>query len=45
MRELGCDLAQGFLFAHPMPNDEMTRLLETGGAVEAVPGSEPSRAL
>lgn len=45
VRELGCDLAQGFLFAHPMPNDEMTRLLETGGAVEAVPGSEPSRAL
>lgn len=28
IRELGCDVMQGYLFAHPMPADEMTRLLE-----------------
>jgi diguanylate cyclase (GGDEF)-like protein/PAS domain S-box-containing protein len=28
VRELGCDVAQGFLFAQPVPGDEMTVMLE-----------------
>jgi diguanylate cyclase (GGDEF)-like protein/PAS domain S-box-containing protein len=31
VQELGCDMAQGFLFAKPMPTPEMTQLLEAGG--------------
>ena len=27
VRDLGCDRAQGFLFAHPVPADEMTQVL------------------
>jgi EAL domain-containing protein (putative c-di-GMP-specific phosphodiesterase class I) len=27
VRELGCDVAQGFLFAHPVPADEMSKVL------------------
>jgi diguanylate cyclase (GGDEF)-like protein/PAS domain S-box-containing protein len=27
VRELGCDLAQGFLFAQPMPGEEVSRML------------------
>jgi diguanylate cyclase (GGDEF)-like protein/PAS domain S-box-containing protein len=30
VRELGCDLVQGYLFAHPMPADEMSRVLAQG---------------
>ena len=31
LRTLGCDLAQGFLLAHPGPADEVDRLLAAGG--------------
>jgi diguanylate cyclase (GGDEF)-like protein/PAS domain S-box-containing protein len=35
LRELGCDVAQGFLFAHPVPADEMSKMLvEHSGAAD-----------
>jgi len=33
VRELGCDHAQGFLFAHPVPADEITSLLSAPGVL------------
>jgi diguanylate cyclase (GGDEF)-like protein/PAS domain S-box-containing protein len=41
MRELGCDIAQGYLFAHPAPADETTRILLTQAAA---PNSTDPRA-
>jgi diguanylate cyclase (GGDEF)-like protein/PAS domain S-box-containing protein len=37
--ELGCDLAQGFLFARPVPADEITRTLAEGPAALQVAGA------
>jgi diguanylate cyclase (GGDEF)-like protein/PAS domain S-box-containing protein len=31
VRELGCDLAQGYLFAHPVPADKMSEMLAAHG--------------
>jgi len=28
LREHGCEFMQGFLFSHPVPAEEMTRLLQ-----------------
>ena len=35
LRSLGCDLCQGFLFARPMPPDEVMAMLHRVGAVAA----------
>jgi len=42
LRELGCDLAQGFLFARPAPPAEIDRLLAEGSA--GVPGKHEAAA-
>ena len=33
VREAGCHLGQGFLWARPMPADEVTALLRRGGVL------------
>jgi diguanylate cyclase (GGDEF)-like protein/PAS domain S-box-containing protein len=37
VRELGCDLVQGFLFARPMPVEQMTQMLITGEGPDGSP--------
>ena len=37
MRELDCDLAQGFLFARPMAPAELTTMLANGGQLTTAP--------
>ncbi|MFL5798909.1 MAG: putative bifunctional diguanylate cyclase/phosphodiesterase [Actinomycetota bacterium] len=43
-RDLGCDQAQGFLFAHPAPAEETTRFLadRAGVSAPAEPSSAPA---
>ena len=36
VRELGCDHAQGFLFAHPVPPEEISALLAAPGGIGAI---------
>jgi diguanylate cyclase (GGDEF)-like protein/PAS domain S-box-containing protein len=45
VRELGCDLAQGFLFARPMPTDDMSKMLASGDGATELVDAEASRAL
>jgi diguanylate cyclase (GGDEF)-like protein/PAS domain S-box-containing protein len=40
LRELGCDLGQGFLFAKPMDYDALTDYLALDGATDAEPREE-----
>jgi EAL domain-containing protein (putative c-di-GMP-specific phosphodiesterase class I) len=40
VRDLGCDLAQGFLFARPMPTDEMSQMLASGDVPDAFVDAE-----
>jgi EAL domain-containing protein (putative c-di-GMP-specific phosphodiesterase class I) len=35
LREMGCELAQGFLFAEPMPEKAIAELFATGKAAAA----------
>ena len=34
LRNLGCDMMQGYVFSSPQPADEMTRLLQEGGSLK-----------
>ena len=47
LRRLGCDLAQGFLYARPVPADQLMQVLEALGAHRplAEPATGPSAGL
>jgi diguanylate cyclase (GGDEF)-like protein len=38
LRALGCDVAQGYHYARPMPGDQMTELLDRVGSIHDLPG-------
>lgn len=40
LREFGCDYAQGFLFSRPKPAEEITLMLQQGGSIGPVVGSQ-----
>ena len=42
VRDIGCDLAQGFLFARPVPPEEMTTLLTARGLYPLSPSARSS---
>jgi diguanylate cyclase (GGDEF)-like protein/PAS domain S-box-containing protein len=44
MRDLGCDLAQGYHFARPMPPDELGELLSRGSAQPLARDAQPAQA-
>ena len=39
LRDMGCDMAQGFFFARPLPPEEASRLLASGTFAALTPGS------
>jgi EAL domain-containing protein (putative c-di-GMP-specific phosphodiesterase class I) len=41
LRELGCDLGQGYLLSHPLPAIELAALLELNGAPVEGPTTRP----
>ena len=45
LREVGCDYAQGFLFAHPVPAAEAERVLIEGISLEEEAPASPSKTL
>jgi len=44
MRDLDCDLAQGFLFARPVPAEGLTEMLDQQGREDKRPGSRTAAA-
>ncbi len=40
LRELGCDMAQGYYFSRPVPFDNLQQLLESGGVLPRAPHPE-----
>jgi diguanylate cyclase (GGDEF)-like protein len=43
LRELGCDIAQGYHFARPMPAAQLGKLLDRVGTIHGDHGSVPTR--
>jgi EAL domain-containing protein (putative c-di-GMP-specific phosphodiesterase class I) len=41
LRELGCEFGQGFLFAHPMPGEEIAARFARPRRLQVTPGIEP----